>query len=292
MSSRPRRLLITGSAGYFGHRVAQLAGAWELTHSWHSTPPDSTIPGTAVQLDLCDARAVRAIITQQRPAAIIHAACSHRSEDAIVPAARNLAEAAAECSSRLVHVSTDMVLDGSHAPYSDDADPNPLHSYGKAKAAAENIIASLCPMAAIVRTSLIFGIEPLDHQTRWLASATAAGKPVRLFTDELRCPTWVDTLAHTLLELAANDYAGLINIACPEALNRWDFGLKMLALMGMKPGVNVCPALQADSDLIRPTDLTLDVRRAQRLLLTPLLTVDEAIECITGRRPSPRLVVD
>jgi len=36
-------------------------------------------------------------------------------------AERNLAEAAAEYSSRLVHVSTDMVLDGSHAPYSDDA---------------------------------------------------------------------------------------------------------------------------------------------------------------------------
>ena len=292
MNSQPKRLLITGSAGYFGRRVTQLAGTWDLTHSWHAALPDHTLPGTAVRLDLCDAHAVRTLIMQQRPTAIIHAACSHQSVEAIVPAAHNLAEAAAECSSRLVHVSTDMVLDGNHAPYSDDADPNPLHPYGKAKAAAENIIASYCPTAAIVRTSLIFGIAPLDHQTRWLSSDAAAGKPVRLFTDEMRCPIWVDTLAHALLELASNDYAGFVNVGSPEALNRWEFGLKMLTLMGMKPGVNVRPALQADSNLVRPKNLTLDVRLAQQLLLTPLLTVDEAIEHITGHREPTQQVVD
>ena len=277
MSSQSRKLLLTGSGGYLGHRVAQLAGEWELTHSWHANPPDPALPGAALQLDLCDFHAVHAAIAHQHPEAIIHAACSNRSEAAIVPAARNLAQAAAEHAARLVHVSTDMVLDGDRAPYADDAVPNPLHPYGEAKAAAERIIAAHCPQAAIARTSLIFGIEPLDHQMRWLAADAAAGKPVRLFTDELRCPTWVDTLALALLELAAGDYAGLINVAAPQALNRWEFGLKMLALLGIEPGANVRPALQVQSGLTRPADLTLKVSRAQSLLRTPLLTVDGAI---------------
>ena len=293
MSRRPRTLLLTGGAGHLGHRVAQLAGEWELIHSWHSQPPDATLPGRAVQLDLCDPLAVRRIISQQRPEVIIHTACSNRSEAAVIPAARNLAEAVAEHTARLVHVSTDMVLDGNHAPYRDDANPNPLHPYGEAKAASESIVASHCPQAAIVRTSLIFGIEPLDHQTRWLAADTAAGKLVRLFTDELRCPIWVDTLAQALLELAAGDYTGLINIASPDALSRWEFGLKMLALIGMEPGTNVRPALQADSELIRPANLTLDVSRAQGLLRTPLLSVNEAIAHIRRRQgPPPKHVVD
>ena len=292
MSSQPRKLLLTGSTGHLGHRIAQLADEWEITHTWHSKPSDPTLPGTAIQLDLCNRHHVRTIIARHRPAAIVHTACSNRSEAAIVPAARNLADAAAAHSARLVHVSTDMVLDGNHAPYADDAEPTPLQPYGKAKAAAESIIAARCPHAAIVRTSLIFGIAPLDHQTRWLAADTAAGRQVCLFTDELRCPTWVDTLALALLELAAGDYAGHINVASPDTLNRWDFGLKMLALLGMKPGANVRPALQADSGLIRPADLTLDVSHAQQLLRTPLLTVDEAIEHISRRRPIPRQVVD
>ena len=293
MNLRHRKLLLTGSAGHLGNRVAQLADEWVLTHSWHSNPPDPNLPGTAVQLDLCDAHAVNTIISQKRPAAIIHTACSNRSETAIVPAARNLAAAAAEHSVRLVHLSTDMVLDGNQAPYRDSADTNPVHTYGEAKAVAEISISSSCPQASIVRTSLIFGIEPLDHQTHWLAIDTAAGKPVCLFTDELRCPIWVDTLAQALLELAAGDYTGVLNVASPEALNRWEFGLKMLGLLGMEPGANVRPALQADSDLIRPANLTLDVSRAQRLLRTPLLTVDEAIERIRrGRRPYAHHVVD
>lgn len=292
MSSEPRKLLLTGSAGHLGHRIAQLAGEWELTHSWHSNLPDPSLPGTALRLDLRHARAVRTAIARQRPAAIIHAACSNRSEAAIVPAARNLSKAAAECSARLVHVSSDMVLDGKHAPYSDDADTNPLHPYGEAKAAAESIIASHCPHAAIVRTSLIFGIEPLDHQTRWLAADAVAGKPVNLFTDEMRCPIWVDTLAHALLELATGDYTGRINIASPDALNRWEFGLKMLALLGIEPDENVRPVLQADSELIRPANLTMDVSRAQRLLRTRLLTVDEAIERMRPQRPAAEQVVD
>ena len=286
MSSRFGKLLLTGSGGYLGHRVAQLASEWELAHSWHANAPDSALPGAALQLDLCDSRAVHAAIARQQPEAIIHAACSNRSEAAIVPAARNLAQAAAEHAARLVHVSTDMVLDGNRAPYTDDATPNPLHPYGEAKAAAERIIAAHCPAAAIVRTSLIFGIEPLDHQTRWLAADAAARRPIRLFTDELRCPTWVDTLARALLELAAGDYAGPINIAAPQALNRWEFGLKMLALLGMEPSANVRPALQAESGLTRPADLTLKVSRAQSLLRTPLLTVDEAIARIRRGQPA------
>lgn len=278
MNRRHRKLFLTGSAGHLGNRVAQLANEWVLTHSWHSNPPNPNLPGTAVQLDLCDAQAVNTIISQQRPTTIIHTACSNRSETAIVPAAYNLATAAAEHSVRLVHVSTDMVFDGNHAPYRDDTDPNPLQTYGEAKAAAERAISSSCPRASIARTSLIFGIEPLDHQTRWLAADTAAGKPVHLFTDEMRCPIWVDTLAQALLELAAGDYTGVLNVASPEALNRWEFGLKMLGLLGMEPSANVRPTLQADSDLIRPANLTLDVSRAQRLLRTSLLTVDEAIE--------------
>ncbi len=286
MSSPPRKLLLTGSGGYLGHRLAQLADKWDLTHSWHANAPDTALPGATLQLDLCDFRAVHAAIARHHPEAIIHAACSYRSKAAIVPAARNLAQAAAEHATRLVHVSTDMVLDGNRAPYVDDAIPNPLHPYGEAKAVAERIIATCCPPAAIVRTSLIFGIEPLDHQTRWLAANAATGKPVRLFTDELRCPTWVDTLARALLELAASDYAGPINIAAPQALTRWEFGLKMLALLGIEPGANVRPALQAEVGLTRPADLTLKVSRAQCLLRTPLLTVDEAIARIRRGQPA------
>ena len=44
----------------------------------------------------------------------------------------------------------------------------------------------------------------------------------------------------------------------------------------LKP--NLFPGLQAESGLLRPRNLTLDIDKAKHLLNTPLLNVDEAIK--------------
>ncbi|MCH2508482.1 MAG: sugar nucleotide-binding protein, partial [Dehalococcoidia bacterium] len=145
------------------------------------------------------------------------------------------------------------------------------------EAIAEQIVLDNCASAVIVRTSLIYGICPLDHQTKWLVDDVTSGKNVVLFTDEVRCPIWVDTLAHSLLELANDPFHGFLNIAGPNPLNRWDFGIKLLDMLNVDLKSNIIPGLQSESGLLRPRNLTLEVDKAQHLLDTPLLNVDQAI---------------
>ena len=278
MTTQLKRLFLTGAAGHLGHRVAKLAEEWDLVYSWHSNPPSKSLVGTPVHLNLCNKHDVHKALTYFKPDVIIHTACSNRSEDSIVPAIDNIVSAVTNSSTRIVHVSTDMVLDGDNAPYSDDAEANPIHPYGKAKAIAEEIILRKCTSAVIVRTSLIYGVFPLDHQTKWLIDDVKLGKKIVLFTDEIRCPIWIDTLAHSLLELADNSFHGFLNVAGPKALNRWDFGTKLLDMLNVDLKSNVRPGLQSESSLLRPQNLTLKVHKAQHLLDTPLLSVDEAIE--------------
>ena len=266
-----------------GRRVVQLAasaGYTAMVRTHHRTIPEAQLAGTPYKVDLCEAAQVAACFDAVRPQVVIHAACSNRSEAAIVPSTENIARAAAAAGARLVHISSDTVHDGEHAPYAEDAHTGPCNSYGRAKVAAEQVVLSLCPAAVIVRTSLVFGIDPLDHQTRWVVNDARSGKPVRLFTDESRSPTWVDTLAHALLELGTLDYSGILNVASPVSLRRWDFGMLMFDLLGISPGPNVQRALLADSGMERARDLTLNVSRAQALLRTPLLTPQQAVEKI------------
>ena len=277
MTTQLKRLFLTGAAGHLGHRVAKFARGWDLFYSWHSSLPDKSLLGTPIHLDLCNKRDVHKTLTHIKPDVVIHTACSNRSEDSIVPAIENIVSTVVETSTRLVHVSTDMVLDGDNAPYSDNAKANPIHPYGKAKAIAEEIILANCASAVIVRTSLIYGICPLDHQTKWLVDDVKLGNKVVLFTDEIRCPIWVDTLAHSLLELADSSFHGFLNIAGPNPLNRWDFGVKLLDMLEVDLKSNILPGLQAESGLLRPRNLTLEVDKAQHLLDTPLLNVDQAI---------------
>jgi dTDP-4-dehydrorhamnose reductase len=188
---------------------------------------------------------------------------------------------------RLVHLSTDQVFDGERAPYDDDSPLAPKSAYGRAKAASEAAVAAACPSAAIARPSLIWSLDPLDKQTAWLVDGMRRGERVTLFTDEVRCPVHLHDLAEALLELAVRpDLSGPFNLGGPQALNRWDFGLKLLQALGLPRESNVLPSTVAESGLERARDLTLRRTRAERLLCTHLRGVDEIVG--KGRARQPR----
>jgi dTDP-4-dehydrorhamnose reductase len=229
-------------------------------------------------------------VAEAQPDAILHTACSNRDPEsiaAIVPAARHLAEAAQAAGARLAHVSTDLVFDGEHAPYEDDTPPCPIMDYGRAKAEAEALVASLCPGAAVVRPSLIWSLDPLDKQTGWLVDGVKRGTRVTLFTDEIRCPVHLDDLAALLLALAERpDVSGPRNAGGPQPLNRWEFGLRLLEALGLGRGPNVVPGTVAESGLVRARNLTLHSQRAQAL--SSLRGVDEALADAALRERGPR----
>ncbi len=103
-----------------------------------------------------------------------------------------------------------------------------------------------------------------------------AGEMPRLFTDEYRCPIFVDDLADALLELAEIKFAGTINIAGPQRLSRYEFGLKLANAFHVTPRFE--PVLSATYPGRRPRDCTLDISLAQKVLRTRLRGVDEVIE--------------
>jgi dTDP-4-dehydrorhamnose reductase len=288
-----KRLLVTGGSGYLGAHVlgAAAGGGWEPTGTYNARP-FVALSSRAVPLDLTRPRRLAALLGDLQPAAIIHTACSNRDAAniaAIVPAARHLAQAASDHGLRLIHVSTDLVFDGERAPYTDGSVPAPLGEYGQAKAEAEAVIAEMCPSAAIVRPSLIWCLDPRDRQTRWLVDGARRGAPVTLFTDEIRCPVHLHDLVAVLLELAERaDIAGPVNCTGPQALNRWDFGVRLLAAIGVPRGANVRPGTVAESGLVRARNLTVLSERAGTLLRTRLRSVDDVLEQVPENSRHPR----
>ncbi len=184
--------------------------------------------------------------------------------------ARVVAEEAARVGARLVHVSTDVVLDGRAPPYADDAEQAPLNDYGRTKAAGERAALAVHPDAVAVRTSLIWDPRAVDRGTAGFAARLARGEPCPLFTDEIRCPVLRASLAEALVRLAEVEVRGTLNVAGDEALSRHAFGLLCLRHFGVA-GVERVTAtraadLEAAGGALRPRDVTLDVSRAKHLL--------------------------
>jgi dTDP-4-dehydrorhamnose reductase len=167
-------------------------------------------------------------------------------------------------------MSTDALLDGESPPYDESAEPAPVHDYGRWKARAELHVRGEMPGAAVIRTSLIVRAEPPDRNSAWVVDALRRGDPVRLFTDELRCPVAVEDLAAQLWEIALlppERRAGVWHLAGPEAVSRYALGVLLALRHGLDPSA-IIPALSASAPAPRPRDLRLLTPRADRALRT------------------------
>lgn len=263
------RVLVTGGGGLLGGALLRSAPPEvEL----HCTVRRAPAGGAAVHgVELTDADAVARTWDLVRPEVVIHAAFDTAAGEREVRAAHdNVARACRETGAALVHVSTDALLDGARAPYDERAEPAPVHEYGRLKALAEAAVRGECPDAAVVRTSLLLRADPPDRTTAWVADSVRRGEPLRLFTDELRCPIAADDLAAQLWEvtaLPAAERGGVWNLVGPEALSRYALGLLIAARYGLDPR-GIVPAPSAASTAPRPRDLRMTTARADAALRT------------------------
>ncbi|MFZ0548308.1 MAG: SDR family oxidoreductase [Candidatus Promineifilaceae bacterium] len=272
----PKRILITGGSSYLGQHLLPLAcKQYQVLYTYfHHKPP--TAPTDGRPLDLRDFEAVGRLVSAWQPEAIIHLAGSDRSEDmsaVICQGAENIVQAAQGVNARLIHLSTDVLFDGRHGPYTESSPPSPIHPYGEAKAAAESIVAAYANHV-IVRTSLIYSLTVMDYATRWLVSALESGKAVTLFDDQFRNPVWTDTLSWACLELVELDFRGILNVAGSQVLNRAEFGMRMLDWWNVQERATLSTG---PSPATWPKDCRLDVSLAGQVLLTNMAGVDTVL---------------
>jgi dTDP-4-dehydrorhamnose reductase len=301
MSNGDQRWLVTGASGQLGgHILCQLAERRPvpaiLALAGHG---EVTATGAEVRrIDLRDAAALRQIALAFRPTHIVHVAALTSvaeararpadAEQINVHATRVLAQAATACAARLVFSSTDMVFDGTAAPYAERDTPRPLSQYGRTKAAAEAVVASM-PGAVIVRLPLLYGWPATSRRTTFTSQIDAlrAGTPLRLFTDEFRTPVWVVDAARAMIALACSDYQGLIHVAGPQRLSRYELVAAAARVLGIDhPKLEPVSRESIAAEEPRPADLSLDGRRFCGLF--PELAPGAITERTLGGEPSLR----
>ena len=281
-----RRIGITGLSGYLGERLA--VAVQQAGHQ----PVDL---GRSNGLDLLDPGSVQDVVMALAPDTVIHAAAAAnpgRLEDSFDAVNRvgsaAVATATASIGARLVHVSTDLVLSGRAGPYADDAAADPLGAYGRSKAAAEAEVRRIDPTAAVVRTSIIYGLHRIDRSTAGFLDRIRRGEPLELFTDVVRQPVWVDALAAGLVRLAVElpAVSGTLNLAGDQALDRAAFGRRMLAWWGLERSAfdRVVDGRAAPTFPAVALDLRLGLDRARALGLA-CHGVDEVLTRATLNAP-------
>lgn len=231
------RVLVTGKDGLLGGAVVRE----------FSSAADVIALGRD-ELDVSNASAVAAILSETRPDVVINCAAYNdvdRAEDdpahalevnAFGPLA--FARAAAERDVSLIHYSSDFVFDGEKgSPYSEDDEPNPRGAYAASKLLGD-WLALQAPRSWVLRVESLFGQRaPGDRRRGSLGTildGIRRGDEVPVFTDRTVSPSYTADVAHATREVIEREAApGLYHCVNSGAATWAEIAAEGARLMGL-----------------------------------------------------------
>jgi dTDP-4-dehydrorhamnose reductase len=259
-----RPVLLTGAAGQLGAAILRAFSDREV------------IAHTRATLDVTSPEAVRRAVGAASPAVVINCvafndvdAAEERPLDAFAVnamAVRSLARAAAESGAVLVHYGTDFVFDGAAAePYDEATAPAPRSTYAMSKLLGD-WFALDAPRGFVLRVESLFGSPPDWTGRRGTMDGIVAGleqgRPVRVFTDRVVSPSYVDDVAAATRHLIdAQAEAGLYHCV-NSGQGTWDeLALETARQLGVTPRLEAVTMDQVALKAARPRYCALSNRK-------------------------------
>jgi dTDP-4-dehydrorhamnose reductase len=103
--------------------------------------------------------------------------------------------------SKLIHISTDYVYDGtSLAPVKEDMQANPVNNYGKTKLFGDIACLKNNPFSIIIRTSWLYSSFGNNFLSKMI-NAMQSSDEIEIVDDQFGSPTYAGDLAKTILDL-------------------------------------------------------------------------------------------
>ena len=124
----------------------------------------------------------------------------------------------------------------------------PESVYGRSKLEGDRALRERCENHVIARSSWLYGRHGRNFVDVMLEKGRA-GESLTIVTDQVGSPTWTRTLSEALLELAALDFRGTVNVAGGGSVSWFGLARRALNRAGLE-AVAIRP--QTTSELGRP----------------------------------------
>ena len=266
------KILVTGSNGLLGQKLISLLDNDSTinlvaTARHHLSYPLSR--GIYSPLDITRQDDVQRVMALHKPDVIINTAamtqvdqCETEKEAcwlANVTAVEYLVRACERFGSRLIHISTDFIFDGSHGPLAENELPGPVNFYGESKLAGEQIVQQSKLQWSIIRTVLVYGITTdlsRSNIVLWVKKSLEEGKTIKVVNDQWRTPTLAEDLAMGCYLIATKNATGIYHISGEEMMTPLDIAIKTAEYFNL------------DQKLIKATDSSKFKQPAARPLKT------------------------
>lgn len=294
------KIFVTGVAGQLGHDVMN-----ELAKRGHEGIGSDLAPaysgiqdGSSVtkepyrSLDITDKAAVKTLLEELRPDAVIHCAAWTAVDLAEDPdkqekvrainaaGTQNIAEACREIDAKMVYISTDYVFDGQGTtPWDPDCkDYKPLNVYGQTKLEGELAVSEILQKYFIVRIAWVFGLNGKNF-IRTMLNVAKTHDTVRVVNDQIGTPTYTFDLSRLLIDMVETEKYGYYHATNEGGFISWyDFTREIYRQAGLS--TKVIPVSTAEygiSKAARPFNSRLSKEKLLQAGFKPLPTWQDAL---------------
>jgi len=226
------KILVTGTHGQLGQEVIrQFQDKYELALFNHAF------------LDITNFYSVENLLSKIQPDVVINTAAYtnvEKAEEDTTNAfqvnaigAQNLALACKKIGSKIIHISTDYIFDGTKTePYEEFDTPYPLSVYGKSKWWGERLIEQVGGKYFILRTSWLYG-EGSNFVRTMLRLAEERDK-LTVVADQYGTPTYTKDLVWVIEKLMMTDFYGVYHASNNGSCTWYEFAQKIFELAEKK----------------------------------------------------------
>ena len=278
-------VLVTGANGQLGQSLQFIA---------ENYPQIDFVFCDSKALDITQKEAIALVFAKVKPDFCINAAAytavdkaesePEKAEAINVIGARNLAEVCRDFKTKLIHVSTDFVFDGTQkTPYTEDDTPNPKSVYGQTKLEGEIAIQKVLNEYFIVRTSWVYS-QFASNFMKTMLRLGAEKDSISVVDDQIGTPTNAIDLAQTLVQIILktikspeiNRY-GVYNFSNEGSCSWFDFAQKIFELSAVKIQLKPIPTSSYPTPAERPANSILDKNKIKRTFDIEIQRWDERI---------------
>ena len=194
----------------------------------------------------------------------------------------NIAKIAQKYNSYFIHISTDHYFNDKKDLHNEIDKVILLNNYAKTKYEAEKEIVKINDKSLIVRTNIIgYRRTKIKSFFEWLLESLKSEDKIELYTNFYTSPINVNHLGDILLKCYNKKLFGIYNISSKEAINKYNFGLKVANKFEYNfQNVKKVKLLNEGNRLKRALSLGLDVSKIENNLNISMPTIDEVIDSL------------
>lgn len=294
------KVFVTGVGGQLGHDVMnelhkrgyEGVGS-DIAPQYSGAEDGSAVTSMPyVQLDITDAAAVEAVITEVAPDVVVHCAAwtavDLAEDDDKVEKVRainaggtqNIANVCKKLGCKMVYISTDYVFDGQgETPWEpDQKNYKPLNVYGQTKLEGELAVSQTLDKFFIVRIAWVFGLNGKNF-IKTMLNVGQKFDTVRVVCDQIGTPTYTLDLSRLLVDMIETEKYGYYHATNEGGYISWyDFTCEIFRQAGY--ATKVVPVTTQEyglSKAARPFNSRLAKGKLVENGFTPLPTWQDAL---------------